>query len=121
MLQNLSKLSQLLHLPIALQIYFNDNCYGSMSEKWRDCILSQQLAAIASESSGRHGAYERISGSLSLSLSSLSSLARQPADLGKPLVGILHVQTAFCQIAFQPPPPPQANGRFVGTIFAKNQ
>ena len=38
--------------------------------------------------------------------------------LGKPLVRILHVQTAFCQIAFRPTPPP-ANGRFVAGIFRR--
>ena len=32
----------------------------------------------------------------------------------------MDVQTEFCQIAFQSPPP-QANGRFVGAIFAENQ
>ena len=40
--------------------------------------------------------------------------------LGKPLHKKSAVQMEFCQIAF-PPPPPQANGRFVGTIFAENQ
>ena len=40
--------------------------------------------------------------------------------LGKPLRKKSAVQKEFCQIAFQPPPP-QANGRFVGTIFAENQ
>ena len=37
---------------------------------------------------------------------------------GKPQTWILHVQTAFCQIAFQPPAP-QANGRFVAGIFRR--
>ena len=39
--------------------------------------------------------------------------------LGRTLVKKMSVQPEFCQIAFQPPYP-QANGRFVGTIFAKN-
>ena len=38
--------------------------------------------------------------------------------LGKPYVRIMHVQTAFCQIAFQPPAP-QANGGFVACIFRR--
>ena len=37
---------------------------------------------------------------------------------GKPHIMILHVQTAFCQIAFQPPAP-QANGRFVAGLFRR--
>ena len=40
--------------------------------------------------------------------------------LGKPLRNKGGVQTEFCPIAFQPPHP-QANERFVGTIFAENQ
>ena len=36
---------------------------------------------------------------------------------GKPLRNTSAVQMEFCQIAFQSPPP-KANGRFVGTIFA---
>ena len=36
--------------------------------------------------------------------------------LGKPHIRILHVQTAFCQIAFQPTPP-RVNGRFVAGIL----
>ena len=39
--------------------------------------------------------------------------------LGKPLVSKMSVQTEFFQIAFQPPRL-QANGRFVGAIFAEN-
>ena len=42
-----------------------------------------------------------------------------PLALGKPLHKKSTVQTVFVQIAFQPPHP-QANGRFVGAIFAKN-
>ena len=42
--------------------------------------------------------------------------AQHPLNLGNPHTKILHVQTAFCQIAFQPPAP-QANGRFVAGIF----
>ena len=38
---------------------------------------------------------------------------------GKPLHKKSTIQTVFVQIAFQPPHP-QANGRFVGAIFAKN-
>ena len=38
---------------------------------------------------------------------------------GKPLHKKSTVQTVFVQIAFQPPHP-QANGRFVGAIFAEN-
>ena len=38
--------------------------------------------------------------------------------LGKPHTRMMHVQTEFCQIAFQPPPP-QANGRFVAGIFRR--
>ena len=41
-------------------------------------------------------------------------------QLGKPLHKKSTVQTVFVQIAFQPPHP-QANGRFVGAIFAENQ
>ena len=40
--------------------------------------------------------------------------------LGKPLHKKSTVQTVFVQMAFQPPHP-QANGRFVGAIFAENQ
>ena len=40
--------------------------------------------------------------------------------LGKPFYKRSAVQMEFCQIAFQPPHP-QANGRFVGTIFAENR
>ena len=39
--------------------------------------------------------------------------------LGKPQHKKSTVQTVFVQIAFQPPHP-QANGRFVGAIFAEN-
>ena len=39
---------------------------------------------------------------------------------GKPQPKKSAVQMEFCQIAFQPPHP-QANERFVGTIFAENQ
>ena len=39
--------------------------------------------------------------------------------LGKPLHKKSAVQTEFVQIAFQPLSP-QANGRFVGAIFAEN-
>ena len=45
---------------------------------------------------------------------------RDAYALGKPLTRILHVQSAFCQIAFQPPAP-QANGRFVAGILAATQ
>ena len=41
-------------------------------------------------------------------------------NLGKPQHKKSTVQTVFVQIAFQPPHP-QANGRFVGAIFAENQ
>ena len=44
---------------------------------------------------------------------------RPPATLGKPLYKRSAVQTEIRQIAFQPPHP-QANGRFVGAIFAEN-
>ena len=37
-------------------------------------------------------------------------------NLGKPPVRKIPVQAEFCQINA----PPQANGRFVGTIFAEN-
>ena len=40
-------------------------------------------------------------------------------NLGKHLHKKSTVQTVFVQIAFQPPPP-QANGRFVGAFFAEN-
>ena len=40
--------------------------------------------------------------------------------LGKTLCNTSAVQMEFCQIAFQPPRP-QANGRFVGTIFVENR
>ena len=39
-------------------------------------------------------------------------------QLGKPLRNESDVQMEFCQIGFQPPP--QANRRIVGTIFAEN-
>ena len=39
---------------------------------------------------------------------------------GKALCNISAVQMEFCQIVFQSPRP-QANGRFVGTIFAENR
>ena len=43
-------------------------------------------------------------------------LVRYRYMLGKPQRKKSAVQMEFCQIAF-PPPPPQANGRIVGTIF----
>ena len=44
---------------------------------------------------------------------------REEAKSGTPLHKESTVQTVFVQIAFQPPHP-QANGRFVGAIFAEN-
>ena len=48
------------------------------------------------------------------------SLSARIVTLGKPQHKKSTVQTVFVQIAFQPPHP-QANGRFVGAIFAENQ
>ena len=49
---------------------------------------------------------------------SLQHLLCHLYELGKPHTRMMHVQTEFCQIAFQPPPP-QANGRFVAGIFRR--
>ena len=48
-----------------------------------------------------------------------ASIRANTFTLGKPQHKKSTVQTVFVQIAFQPPHP-QANGRFVGAIFAEN-